>query len=155
MKNYEPNAHCVGEANWHLQFTPAYRAEIFRDALVRELTLAYLFEAAKRIGVKISALEFGPDHVHLFLEETRKISVSDAVRRLKGFSSRKMRKSHKLLFNQELWGRKFWSAGYFYQTVGVITADAVKKYITEGQKKHWNEPNKKDDNQQTLLTYTG
>lgn len=155
MENiYESNAHCVGEANWHLQFTPAYRQDIFADRLVRELTLAYLFEGAKKLDVTISALEFGPDHVHLFLEGTRKVSVSYAVQILKGFSSLQMRKSFKPLFEDKLWGKKFWSAGYFYQTVGVITSETVKKYITQGQKKHWVNSEETNKQQKTLFNYT-
>ena len=149
---YGATNHCVGEANWHLQFTPAYRKDIFRNALVRELTLGYLFEGAKKIGVKITALEFGPDHVHLFLEGTRKVSVIHAVQTLKGFSSRQMRQAHKYLFKEKIWGNKFWTNGYFYQTVGTITSETVKKYIEEGQTKHWVKPLPKE--QRTLLTYT-
>ena len=36
------SAHTVGETNLHLQFTPAYRRDIFREPLARELTIAYL-----------------------------------------------------------------------------------------------------------------
>jgi len=50
-----------------------------------------------------------------------------------------MRQGHKQLFESKLWGRKFWSAGYFHRTVGAITTETVKHYITEGQKKHWVE----------------
>lgn len=153
-KIYASRAHCVGEANWHLQFTPAYRQDIFVNKLVRELTLNFLFEGAKKLGVIISALEFGPDHVHLFLEQTRKVSVSYAVQILKGFSSLQMRKSFKSLFEDKLWGEKFWSAGYFYQTVGVITSETVKKYISQGQKKHWINSEETNKQQKTLFTYT-
>jgi len=154
-QTYQATGHCIGESNWHLQFTPAYRRDIFRDQIVRELTLAYLFEGAKKLGVTISAIEFGPDHVHLFLQGTRKVSVTDAVQTLKGFSSRMIRKGHIYLFQDKLWGDKFWTSGYFYQTVGVITSETVKKYITQGQAKHWTRPTNEDKQQKTLLNYTG
>ena len=154
-QTYEASGHCVGEANWHLQFTPGYRRDIFRDQLVRELTLAYLFEGAKKLGVTIGAIEFGPDHVHLFLQGTRKVSVTHAVQTLKGFSSRQMRKSHNYLFQHKLWGDKFWSEGYFYQTVGTITAETVKRYIEQGQTKHWTKTANQDKQQRTLLNYAG
>lgn len=38
------SAHAIGESNYHLQLTPAYRQDIFRDPIVRELTLAYVVE---------------------------------------------------------------------------------------------------------------
>lgn len=34
------SGHAVGESNFHLQLTPAYRQDIFWDEQVAELTLA-------------------------------------------------------------------------------------------------------------------
>ena len=62
------SAHTVGETNLHLQFTPAYRQDIFSDQLVRELTTAYLVERANQLKVKVSAVDCGPDHLHIFVE---------------------------------------------------------------------------------------
>mgnify|MGYP001617788905 CR=1 FL=1 len=100
MTIYQPSAHCVGESNWHLQFTPAYRRPIFEDRLTRELTVAYLVEATQELGINVGAIECGPDHIHLFLQETRKHSVVEVVQKLKGSSSYKMRKSHRYLFSR-------------------------------------------------------
>ena len=36
------SSHAVGESNYHLTLTPAYRRDIFVDKLVRELTLGYI-----------------------------------------------------------------------------------------------------------------
>ncbi len=150
MGIYRSNGHCVGESNWHIQLTPAFRQDIFFDTLTRELTVAYLLEVAKDLDIHVGAIECGPDHIHLFLEETRKVSVIQAVQKLKGYSSYKMRKGHRDLFKKKLWGKKFWSGGYFYQTVGAVTAATVKKYVEEGQTKHWE---KQDKQQKTLFNY--
>src|SRR3989338_3707566 len=131
MGTYPSSTHCLGEANWHIQLTPAFRQDIFRDTLTRELTVAYLLEAAKSLGIHVGAIECGSDHIHLFLQETRKVSVVSAV--------------------QKLWGKKFWSGGYFYQTVGTVTAASVKKYVEDGQAKHWE---KQDKQQMTLFNYS-
>jgi putative transposase len=141
--------HSVSECNLHIQLTPAYRRRIFQDKLVRELTGAYLMEKAKSLGIKISALDFGPDHAHIFVRECIKYAPCEIVRQLKGYSSYKMRRGHGHLFNDALWGDKFWSGGYFCRTVGVVTAETVRKYIEEGQKKHWE-----DKNQTTLINYS-
>ncbi len=153
MSRYQASGHSVGESNWHFQFTPAYRRDIFADTLVRELTTAYLVEAAQQIGLCVAAINFGPDHVHMFLEGTKKVSLVEAVQKLKGYSSYKMRKGHREIFSDKLWGDKFWSSGYFYQTVGSITAESVKEYITESQSKHWERP-LLPANQRTLVSYT-
>ena len=67
------------------------------------------------------------------------------------YSSRKMRKGHKYLFRDKLWGNKFWTSGYFHRTVGVVTAETVRRYVKESQKKHWE--NRERGTQGTLLSY--
>lgn len=79
MGTYLSSEHCIGESNWHIQLTPAFRQDIFCDSLTRELTIAYLLEAAKDLGIHVGAIECGPDHIHLFLQKTRKVSVILAV----------------------------------------------------------------------------
>ena len=147
------SSHTVGETNLHLQFTPAYRRDIFRDPLARELTIAYLVERAQQLRIKVAAIDCGPDHIHLFIEEWKNYAIKDLARELKMHSSRKMRKGHSLLFCNKLWGDKFWSSGYFYRTVGVVTAETVRRYVKESQKKHWEQ--RQVSLQKTLLNYAG
>ncbi len=145
------SAHTVGETNLHLQFTPAYRRNIFQNPLTRELTTAYLVERAQQINIHVAAIDCGPDHIHLFVEDWKNYAIKDLARELKIYSSRKMRKGHRYLFQDKLWGKKFWSAGYFHRTVGVVTAVTVKRYVKESQKKHWEQ--RQMIPQKTLLSY--
>ena len=152
MKNeLKHSAHTVGETNLHLQFTPAYRRDIFREPLVRELTIAYLVERAQQLKVYVAAIDCGPDHIHLFVEDWKNWAIKDLARELKKYSSRLMRKGHKFLFEDKLWGKKFWTSGYFHRTVGVVTAETVKKYVKESQKKYWDQ--REEGTQNTLLSY--
>ena len=112
------SSHSVGEANYHLQFTPAYRRDIFGDQLVQILTRDYLLAAASKYKITIVAIGFGPDHVHIFIVHSKNHSAAKVAQLLKGFSSRMMREHHAQLFMDKLYGDKFWSAGYFYRTVG-------------------------------------
>lgn len=150
-KELRRSSHTVGESNLHLQFTPAYRRDIFVDRLVRELTVAYLVERAQQLGVTVSAIDCGPDHIHLFVEHWKNYAIVALARELKSHASRKMRQGHLHLFRHKLWGKKFWSEGYFHRTVGVVTAETVKQYVKESQKKHWE--NKEQGTQHTLLNY--
>ena len=145
------SGHTVGETNLHLQFTPAYRREIFREPLVRELTIAYIAEWAQQMQVQLAAIDCGTDHLHLFVKNWKNWAVKVLAGQLKTYSSRKMRKGHSFLFSNKLWGKKFWSASYFHRTVGAVTAETVRRYIAEGQKKHWKQQEKE---QKTLLNYS-
>ena len=150
-KELRSSAHTVGESNLHLQFTPAYRRDIFENELVRELTVAYLLERAKQLKIFVSAIDCGPDHIHLFVEHWKNWAIKDIARELKSYASRKMRKGHHKLFSDKLWGKKFWSSGYFHRTVGVVNAETVKRYVEQSQGKHWEIKTK--INQKTLLSY--
>ncbi len=147
------SGHTVGETNLHLQITPAYRRDIFANQLVRELTIAYIVQRAKEMKVDIAAIECGPDHLHMFVTNWKNWSIPVLAGQLKAYSSRMMRKGHRTLFQDKLWGSKFWSAGYFHRTVGVVTAETVKRYVKEGQRKHWVEREQKQ--QRTLFSYAG
>jgi len=131
------SAHAIGESNYHLQLTPAYRQDIFRDPIVRELTLAYVVEKLQQHKVILAGYGFGPDHFHIFVSNVRFISEAELARQIKGFSSYKMRKGHWYMFKDKLWGDKFWSEGHFYRSVGAVTKESMKWYVEEGQKKHW------------------
>jgi len=142
------SGHSLGESNLHLQFTSAYRQDVFSNPLVRELTVAYVAQRAQEMNIELAAIECGPDHLHLFVKGWKNWSVSVLAGQLKSYSSRMMRKGHNDLFIDKLWGDKFWSSGYFYRTVGAVNAETVKKYIAEGQKKHWDVKEQK-----TLVNY--
>jgi len=131
------SSHSVGEANYHMQFTPAYRRGVFGDELTKLLTRDYLLAAAEKHKIGVSAIGFGPDHCHVFTEACKNHSPAKVAQLLKGFSSRMMRKHHHDLFRSELYGNKFWTGGYFYRTVGAVNSETVKRYVEDSQRKHW------------------
>jgi putative transposase len=104
---------------------------------LRELVKAVIRQKLYKLGVKIGVVEFGPDHVHLFLTGCRKYSVPELVQHIKGFSSYYLRKNYGDMIRPFLWGDSFWSDGYFYESIGRVTSDTVKFYIERQQGKHW------------------
>lgn len=144
------SSHAVGESNFHIQLTPAYRRDIFENTLVQELTLAYIIEKMQQLHVQLLAYNYGPDHLHLFVGNLRRVGEIEFVRQIKGYSSFKMRKGHIYLFEDKLWGRKFWSEGHFYRSVGEVNYDTMKHYIEDCQVKHWEKVTAQKD----LLAYT-
>ena len=137
MMAIEHNRHSIGGSNYHFQFTPKYRKAVFRVGRVRNMIKALLEYKAHKLGVQIEAIEFGPDHVHLFVTNCRKYSVSKLVNHLKGYSSYKVRRALPRDIAAFLWGGSFWSDGYFYESIGRVTTETVKFYIERQQRKHW------------------
>jgi len=130
-------SHAVGEFNFHIQLTPAFRRWIFADEKVKKLTQAYLIAKIDELKIRLVAIEFGPNHVHLFVADCKNYAPCKVVQLLKGFSSFMMRKNHFEMFRHFLWGKKFWSEGYFCRSIGETTSEAVEHYIKESQSKHW------------------
>jgi len=129
--------HSVGLSNYHLQFTPKYRRDVFTKAQVRKTCRTAFAEAAAKMDIDILALEFGPDHVHIFVGNCKNYSVPDMAQRFKGYSSYVIRQEHRDSIKDKLWGNHFWSSGYFYEAVGRITSETAQFYIERQQKKHW------------------
>lgn len=93
---------------------------------------------AGKLGVELHAVEFGPDHCHLFVGKCRRYSASELAQRFKGASSRLLRfQPWDRLWDKGLGEASFWSDGYFFESVGRITSDKIKFYIERQQGKHW------------------
>ena len=133
------NRHSVGESNYHFQFTPNFRGAAFLPKEVRNLCKKAFEEKALLLGVTIYCVNFGPDHCHLFVGNCRNYSVSDLVKHFKGYSAYILRKNLWKIVSQYVWGERFWSEGYFYESTGRVTSSSVKFYIERQQGKHWTE----------------
>ncbi len=131
------SSHTIGESNFHIQLTPAYRQDVFEDEQVSELTLAYIIEKLNKFNVVLLGYGFGPEHLHLFVANVRFVSEVNLVKEIKGYSSYKMRKHFSCLFKTKLYGKKFWTEGHFYRSVGAVNSETMKHYVEESQEKHW------------------
>ena len=141
----------VGEANLHLQFTPKYRRKVFSDEVIRFACEEVLKGVARKLKVGLNGIGFGPDHVHLFVSGWKNYSVAELARRFKGTVSRIIRKNCFERIKKFLWGKAFWSGGYFYRTVGAVNRETMLRYVRESQSHHWKEQSIKPENQQTTI----
>ncbi len=145
------DCHSVGEANLHLQFTPKYRRMLFSDEVLRTACEELMKGIAKSLGVGLAGIGFGPDHVHLFVSGWKNYSIAKLSKRFKGSVSRLLRKNYFDRIKPFLWGKSFWTGGYFYRTVGAVNRETMLKYVTESQSHHWKEQTVSPVNQQTTL----
>ena len=70
------------------------------------------------------------DHVHLIIQTNPSDSVAEVVQRLKGGTSRVIRKEFPEL-EEFLWGDSLWADGYFAETVGSVDEEVVSRYIKQ------------------------
>jgi putative transposase len=122
--------HAVGQNSFHLIWKPKWAKSPFMFAPVQIICTAAIRKAAHRNAMRIIELEVMPDHVHCFVDLPPTMSVSKALQLLKGYSAY-------IIFKHHPWLRKhfrtghLWSPGKFFRSVGAVTADAIKRYITE------------------------
>ncbi len=127
MASYSTGSHTTHRLKYHLVWIPKYRKRILRGELSRRL-YDLLHQCADMNRWNIVELNVQPDHVHLLLQLPPKTSVSEAMRLMKGGTSRKLREEFPE-FDEFNWGKSFWADGYFAETSGQITESRLKAYI--------------------------
>ncbi len=124
-------------------FIPKYRKKILYGK-VKEDVREILSTLCKYKGVEIIAGAVCVDHVHLSVAIPPKLSVASFVGYLKGKSTLMIYDRHPEL--QSKWDKAFWARGYYVETIGNITDEAVQTYIKEQA-----EESRKEDSRSTAL----
>ena len=113
---------------YHIVWSTKARADFITPEIEPEL-YRYIVHKAHEIEVKIHALNGWTDHVHLVGSIPPKLSVANAVRRLKGASSSFMRTSR---FRHDSFE---WARGYGVFTLGESQREFAEAYVNN-QKEH-------------------
>ena len=121
-------AHTKWMCKYHIVFTPKYRRKVIYNqykADIRDI----IKQLCSYKGVEIIEGHLMPDHIHMLVSIPPKISVSSFMGYLKGKSTLMVYDRHPEL--QSKWDKSFWARGYYVETIGNITDEAVQKYIKE------------------------
>ena len=136
-------SHTRWKCQYHSVFIPKSRKKILYGKIlydVREI-LETLCEY-KQVDIIAGAVCI--DYVHLTVAIPPKLSVSQVMGYLKGKSTLMIYDRHPEL--QSKWNKAFWARGYYVETIGNITDEAVQKYIKEQA-----EESRKEDSRGTAL----
>ena len=131
--NHRPHSAYV--INYHLVWIPRYRKKVLVGPIEARLKELWV-EIATQYGFEILAVEVMPEHVHLFVSAPPKFSPAGIVRPFKGIPSRRLKKEFESLRRQS-WGKNatLWAEGYYVCTAGHVSAETIKRYMEESQKK--------------------
>ena len=122
------SAHAVYDTQYHLVWTPKYRKAILEGRLAQRM-VEVLGEIGLAYDIAILEMAVAGDHVHLFCSFPPRLSISQAVSRLKSLSARTIFREFPEV-KRQLWGGEFWEDGYFARTVGdKLTATVIRRYI--------------------------
>jgi len=127
MSKYWVGTHTKYKVMYHIVWIPKYRKRVLKGKVA--LKLRELIQECSDVNRwQVAEINIMPDHVHILIRLRPDISVSKAVQLLKGRSSKIIRKEFPSL-KEFYWGDNFWSEGFFVETVGQLSEEAIKKYI--------------------------
>ena len=125
--------HGIGWSTWHFQWCTKYRYKVFSNNRLQKLCEIYLYEAAKRHGLEIEALEIASEHVHVIANLRPSMGPSKALNLLKGYSARMLFLTEENMLKGFYYKRgksnSLWGDGKFIASVGHITLEAAKEYV--------------------------
>ncbi len=118
-----------------LATTAVYRRDVFTIAVEKTLkdTCQGISERFEINFIEIGADE---DHVHFLVQSVPTYSPKKVVQTIKSITAIQIFKLHPEV-KEKLWGGKFWTSGYYINTVGQYgNADLIKKYVQSQGKKY-------------------
>jgi len=121
-------AHTRWKCQYHIVFIPKYRRKAMYGKVkadIREIIKALC--AYKKVEIIEGSVS--SDHVHLCLSIPPKIKVSEFMGYLKGKSALMIFDRYPTLGSK--FNRRFGARGYYVSTVGDVTEEAIKNYISE------------------------
>ena len=125
-------SHTRWKCRYHIVFIQKYRKKILYGKIredVREISSIL----CKYKDVEIIAGAVCIDHVYLSVAIPPKLGIAKFIGYLKGKSTLMVYDRHPEL--QSKWDKAFWVPGYYVETIGNITDEAVQKYIKEQAEK--------------------
>jgi putative transposase len=118
---------------YHFVWIPKYRRKVLTGE-VQKATKELLAECCERHGFVLLALETDLDHVHIFVSAPPRYSPAEIANLLKGYSSRYLRARFPHL--KKVCGKDhLWTQAYYVGTAGTVSAEIIRRYISECQGK--------------------
>ena len=127
---YKSNRNVVYSCKYNVIWCPKYRRKVI-TGLVETRLKQIIEDVCTECQSEIFELETQPDHVHLLVEVDPQFGIHKLVKRIKGRSSRVLRKEFASLRSRI---PTLWTNSYFLSTIGGAPLAIVKQYIR--QQKH-------------------
>ena len=122
---YNSNKNVVYSCKYHVVWCSKYRRKVLEGDIADRLK-EIVQEVCTEYHFSLLEMEVMPDHVHLLIEVDPQFGIHQAVKRIKGRSSRLLREEFPSLRSRI---PTLWTNSYFVSTVGGVPMAAVKKYI--------------------------
>lgn len=113
---------------YHIVCPAKYRRKVFTEAV--EITLKEVcMSIAERHEIHFVEIGADEDHVHFLVQSVPMMSPKAIVQIIKSLTAREIFRTHAEV-KKMLWGGKFWTSGYYANTVGQYGNEKViKEYV--------------------------
>ncbi len=116
---------------YHLVFPLKYRKSVITNEIGEGLKDVCL-SISERYEVHFIEVGYESNHVHFLVQSVPDYSVSKMVRMLKSITAKELFRKYPEI-KQKLWGGKFWTSGYYVNTVGQHSNEEVIKAYVKNQ----------------------
>ena len=124
---YRTGSHTKYKVEYHFVLVTKYRYHVLKGDVgyrVRDL----IRQVCERFEINILRGVVSKDHIHLLVSAPPDIAPSEIMRRIKGWTARKLFEEYPLL-KKRYWGRHVWARGYFCVTAGELTKKMIEEYL--------------------------
>jgi putative transposase len=133
---------------YHLVFLLKYRKAVITKEIGAGLKDICL-EISERYELHFIEIGYESNHVHFLVQSIPNYSVSKMIRMLKSITAKQLFQRFPEI-KAKLWGGKFWTSGFYVNTVGQYSnEEVIREYVkNQGMEKEYK---KAHSNQLTLF----
>ncbi len=114
---------------YHLVCPVKYRKKVFTEE-VEDTLKNICIEIEKKFEIYFIEIGADKDHVHFLIQSTPTYSPKNLTQTIKSITAKQIFKTHANIKKDILWGGKFWTEGYYINTVGKFgNEEMMKNYI--------------------------
>ena len=115
---------------YHLVLPLKYRRKAITASVGKTLK-AICLGIEERYEIFFLEIGYEEDHVHFLVQSVPTNCVDEIIRVLKSITAKELFKRHPEV-KKKLWGGKFWTSGYYANTVGQYgNEDLIRKYVED------------------------
>ena len=130
-------SHNVNLMLYHLVCPSRFRAKVFNKKVEASLK-KICQEIELRYEVHFVEIGSDKDHVHFLIQSVPMMLPSQMVRTIKSITARELFKKHSEI-KKKLWGGKFWTSGYYINTVGKKANEKIIRNYVKNQGKEYHQ----------------
>jgi putative transposase len=133
MSDHIHKSHNKSLLLYHLVCPIKYRRKVLSEE-VSETLREVCLEISQRYEIHFLEIGCDEDHVHFLIQSVPMLSPKKIVNTVKSLTAREIFRLHPEV-KRFLWGGKFWTSGYYINTVGQYANEEVIKKYVQGQGK--------------------